>query len=245
MKKYITALLFFVFLISSCSDSSDSGIVLPKKITSHLQNGNVVVYHYSYDGNKLISVTETENDSEQEYLNMQFSYVEDKLTQVNNMMTGEYTEFHYTSDGVLSDVIEYFPAAGYARKLLYNFTPTGYTVGFYQGDLISQSDFLTTEIFTTDGGNMTSHDDGNYLFQFNNDHKNNPFKNISNFSVIQCWFHIGNSNLFGGMYLNQNNVLNAVNGPYVITRTYTYNSADYPVRFYIDDFNTEFKTITY
>lgn len=242
MKKYIVTLVVFTTLLG-CSDSSDSGVVLPKKITEHFQD-NDLIHHYTYDGNKLISVTETDN-SQQEYSNKVFSYEADKLIRINNMLTGEYDEFHYNSDGVLSEIIYYYPAANAGRKCVYNFTSTGFTIGFYQGDLANQNVFLATEIFTTDGGNVVTYDNGNFIYQLSNDYKNNPFKNISNFLVIQCWFYIHPSNFFGGIYLNQNNVLSNSDGTYVTTRTYNYNSADYPRSFYSDDFETELKTITY
>ena len=223
MKKNVFFFALAALVLTACSSDDSSSSATTETLVKTLvidavnpadPDSNLL---FTYDGTKLLTVKDN-NVVIQEYL-----YTGNKLTRINNLEEDTYILFEYTGD-ILSKFTEIDTANDEAIKHLITYSGSNYTTTTYSGDLLSQSFLENTIVTTVSNGNVIQEDEtvgGNTsTTTFTHDTKNNPFKNISNFNVIQ---HL-DSDLDGSV-----NNITVVNYPdYSNTVSYVYNTTDYP-----------------
>lgn len=223
MKKntLLLALVALVFTSCSSNDSNSSATTETLVKTLVIDAANPAEFDsnlfFTYEGTKLVSIKD-DNIVIQEYL-----YTGDKLTRINNLEDDTYILFEYNGN-VLIKFTEVDAANDEAVKHLITYSGSNYTTNAYSGDLLSQTLLESTIVTTVSNGNVIQEDEtfnGNTsTTTFTHDTKNNPFKNISNFNVLQ---HL-DSDLDGSV----NNITVVNYSGYSNTVSYVYNAANYP-----------------
>ena len=223
MKKNIFFFALSALILSACSSNDSSSNSTNESLVKTLvidavnpidPDSNLL---FTYDGTKLLTIKDN-NVVIQEYL-----YTGDKLTKINSLEDDTYILFEYTGN-VLTKFTEIDTANDEAVKHLITYSGSNYTTTTYSGDLITQNFLENTIVTTISNGNVIQEDqtvNGNTsTTTFTHDTKNNPFKNISNFNVIQ---HL-DSDLDGSI----NNITVVNYSGYNNTVTYVYNAENYP-----------------
>lgn len=223
MKKLLCLVALASLFFSSCSsgDTNPASTALVQKtvLDYSLSNAQQVI-EYSYDGNKLQTIT---RDGELFY---EFIYTNDKLTRINYPFQYSYFLIEYDASGKVSQYTEYGNSSAARAEITYS--ANGFTRTFYSGNLETQENFNGTEIVTIVNGNPTQiYRNFGGLEQttsYTYDNKNNPFKNISNFDV----FRIMEISIPGTTNnpISYDDVTSASSSNY--TKAYTYNASNFP-----------------
>lgn len=228
MKKLI---LFPTLLIFACSgdDSSDNNSINYKLVDtyqySYVDNdpnsnnfGNLYegVVSYSYDGNKLLNITDDESG---EFVN--YTYNEDNLISAVYPSGGDVAEFEYDNQGRISvytytDVDDHSPGQPEVDVANFAYNQDGSVVQTWQGG-VGQSG---SPFFFDQNGNITTAMEENYTY----DNKNNPFKNILGHSFFVNFWYQTIYSLGAGI---NNNMITAGNENNIFF--YTYDDDDYPI----------------
>ena len=234
--------LFYLFLavtIFSCSSDSDESSdtnnnsnnykLVDTYQYSYVNNdpgssnfGNIFedIISYSYDGNKLLNIS---ND---EFI-VNYTYNEDNKISAVYYPGGDIAEFEYDNQGRISiyiytDVDDYPPGQPNINIANFVYNQDGSVVKIWQEEGRATYTYLFDQ-----NGNVTkvlSSDDwdGNAELNYTYDNKNNPFKNIlGNSFFVNIWF-----NPFNISALN-NNIITAENENNIFF--YTYDDDDYPI----------------
>ena len=231
MKKIFTLGALALFLMTSCSsdDSSapvDNGStsVLLKKTISTDEDGYEYTTNYTYDGNKLTSVTDSENST------MNLFYENDLLVKIEYFEDGTITQrdlFTYNSNNELATYNMLDLDEDWAYKTLFTHNSNG-TVSTieYNGDLTEQTNLSGNGIVTYTNNNITNYtttSPGGYevSWTYTFDDKNSPLKNITSFDAFNLAYQEG----------GHNNILSTINEAYneASSTTYTYNNDNYPL----------------
>ena len=243
MKLQLTLLYFLAFIVLSCSTEStdtpdtpdDNDGVLIKKIIYNKGTSDEYTETYNYNGNKLISVDESDG-----YKTV-YSYENDLLVKEENFfggILGEYTTIEYNSEKKVIKLTEFWLEASgingrtYEHRITYNDNNT-FTDILYGKDLDTDFILWSTSLFSHEGKNITKiADDDGYELIFTYDDKNGIFKNIHQVEVL----NLLSNNEFGSLiYSNTNNVTSFIEKDdgriehyskenYI----YTYNDNGYP-----------------
>lgn len=224
MKKILCLFAFSTLFLSSCSsDSSSPTASGPLVKTLMIDNANPADDDFNllftYSGDKLINVKDAGSVIDQ------YIYSGDKLTRVNYPQDNTYVVIEYAGNQV-TKFTEYDPDFDSATKTLVTYSGNTFTRTVYDGDLASQTVLNYTEVCTVQNGNITqlsrtSAFGSTVTETYTYDTKNNPFKNISNFSVFQ----VLDIDIDGNA--NNQTAINYLGNPYTIS--FTYNADNYPL----------------
>lgn len=227
MKKFFAMAAIALFTITSCSDddsgtannNNTTGNVLLKKTVTTDVDGTVTSV-YSYDGNKLTGIANSDGTSEV------ITYTGDLITEWKmydgTTLDGKST-YEYNNAGHLVKETEIFQGTQY----IYNYTHNGDGTISYS---MTESSLPGTQTGKYYADRMVIYGGptgGNWYYN-TFDTKNNPRKNITGFNKIFFTFN--------GDGLNPNNNVTSVkrygdNDVYINTlysTVFTYNNSDYP-----------------
>jgi hypothetical protein len=152
-----------IFLLLSCQDDSDETVynthedVYVTQMTQ-TEGGTSATHTYTYDGNKLLTDTDTQG------YERQYSYVNDLLTLEEvylNAELVEYTIFSYTFDKKLAQAIHITSNGdgtwyGFKNRFVYT-DDNNLTIAQYDGDEDGQYNALTTGTLTYSEGNIATY----------------------------------------------------------------------------------------
>lgn len=191
---------------------------------------------YSYNENKLVSITKGNHKSNYTYSGDKIIKIEDSEKNILNKIT-EYT---YNSDNKLHSSIETEIGSSYSFKTLYSYNLNG-TVTFKEFMINSNTETISDEgsmgKFVFSQHNLIKIEKSNnngyeFLATYEYDRKNNPFKNVLGFNLI---FNFPEK-------ISTNNIIKSTNTfdsfNFVNTHSYSYNSIGFPIRkksFYEDE----------
>jgi len=244
-------LINLLLLIFACSnesvdneDDDDGGnedAVLIKQINYSIVDEDEESYTevFNYDGNRLLSIIDTYNDSDDEYKST-FEYANDKLIRINNFEDNElmeYVTFAYDTQGLLTSLTTYtFDIDGenvaIRSDLNYNTNNLSFSTENYRGDFSSQTEYVGATNYSVTNGDISeiNYENSDDTLQFQYDTKNSIFKNIFEIRIIIIAFE--NTEYGFDIYGANNNVTQKIDnqGDFIDTETasYTYNSNDYP-----------------
>ncbi|MBU2940309.1 hypothetical protein KO494_12250 [Lacinutrix sp. C3R15] len=211
-----------------CGTTNSEDLLLTEMIWTEL-DGTTYTDTFSYDGNKLTSITESGN------LVNTYEYESDQLIRINSYeedgSISDYVIPEYDADDKLISYVVYITNGNEGLKfdLTYNANGT-ITENKYSGDHVSQTNFLSETIITLQNDQIIveSFDDGTdstYAY----DTQNGMFKNISNLNTLNL-INIDFSGYIDGGMNNLVSLTEDVNGNPVVYENYeyTYNSNNYP-----------------
>ncbi len=263
LKSFLLIPLILLSFACSSNDSNDNGddddptTVLIKQI-NYSEVGDDFSYTetYNYSENRLLSIIETESDSNDEY-SATFQYTNDKLVRVDFLDLTELVEYvtlDYNEEGVLTSFVTYFfddDVDDVATKynLNYDVSNSNISLDLYRGDISSQTDFIGTIEYVISNGNIlgSSSDINDDTESYQYDTKNSIYKDI--FEIETIILIMNNTESGFDMYGAANNVTQRtdIQGMFVEIETleYSYNTDDYPntAMYYYDgelDSNIEF-----
>jgi hypothetical protein len=239
MKKLFLLTAFLIFACSSDDSSNNDDNSNNYKLVetyqySYVNNdpnsnnfGNLYegTISYSYDGNKLLNITISNNDGSG---TVNYTYNENNKISGVYFAGGDVGEAEYDNQGRLvtwtyTDVDDYPIGNPFISVANFVYNQDGSVVQTWQGGqsntyLFDQNGNITT-IINPDAW------DGNTEKNYTYDNKNNPFKNISgNGFFINIWFQ--GLNLYPSI---NNNIVTAENENNIFF--YTYDEDDYPISF--------------
>jgi len=224
-------------LMASCGndDSADTTpaetTILLKKSIETDEDGYVLTSIYTYDGNKIISATYSDDTKDV------FTYTNDNITQIQTYDSNALDEeemFEYNGNGqVTTYIYKSYGSGDYAERSTYVYNTNGtVTVTEYTGTHSAQTTLRGTRVITVVNDNITKNvftdADGEIsdTETFTFDDKNNPLKNILGIKAINMAYGID----------GVNNILTEWSGgSQDYTYAYTYNSNDFPVTFTSND----------
>jgi YD repeat-containing protein len=232
MKK-ILLFITMAALATSCSDDLNSGnpgggsdsYVLVKKQVETAADGSSITTNYSYDANKLTSVTHSNGTNEA------YTYFENYITEIRHYENGGLIEkevFTYSTSG-LTGYVSYLydlanPANNNAVKYEYIYNGGTITVNKYTGDQSSQTVAAGTVTLTvTSNGNITQYHSGTTTIDYNFDLNSSPVREIAGYqAVVLAALEGGANNITTKRVNNNGTIANSLN-------TYVYNPVNYPV----------------
>jgi hypothetical protein len=228
MKKIALLVSAFALLVTSCTSSDDSppnetGDMLPRTITDVSPLDGTLTSQYVYNGNKIVSSTDSDGVVEQ------YTYTGDRITRIK-YYTGTFLEqqdnYTYDGQGRITSYQRIDPddSLGNLETFTYNSNGTVSTSKFI-GDDVTQDIPSGTGIIYFTNGEATKIElfDGPDLlstYNFTYDTKNSPFKNITGFNALS---YVEDD--AGGMI---HNVLTADYDGTDYTYDMTYNANNYP-----------------
>ena len=227
-------LLFVTALLAvSCSDDLNSGnpdggsdsYILPKKKVETAANGSSLTTNYSYNGNKLTSVTYSDGTNEA------YTYLENYITEIRHYENGGLIEkevFNYSTSGLTAHVSYFYDLANPSNNnaVKYNYTYNGgtITVNKYTGDESSQTTAAGTATLTvTSNGNITKYESGTTTIDYNFDFNSSPVREIAGYQAVVLAALEGGANNITTTRVNNNGTITN------ILTTYVYNPVSYPV----------------
>lgn len=226
---------FTTLLFTSCSSSDDSSttnendVLVKKSIETYANDGSVLTTNYTYNGKKLLKVSDDEGYYEK------YFYTGDLITKIEfydfDDVLEETAELTYNSEGKLVTYLMTEPLDNLASKEIYVYNTNG-TVSFtsYSGTIASQTVMSGSGTITVTGGEvaMINYDLGGGFttsHTYTYDTKNSPFKNITGYDKL----------LFMGVEATGgvlHNVLTDTTVSGITTETnsvYTYNNMNFPL----------------
>lgn len=234
MKKILCLFGALTFGLTSCSSDEDSSgspssdLVLLKKTITTDSDGEKVTTIYKYDGNKIVSITDSEGE-----FNRYFTYTGDLITKIEYKLpdgtVDQINRYEYDLNNRLVTFVRVEPLDDWGNKEVYTYNTDGtITAQNYNGDSKSQTYFdgVTTIKFVNGevseiipDGNWTGHHKYTY------DTKQNPLKNVLGFDKLA--FEDGgadgvNHNILTDKDVEENDLWE--------NSTYTYNENGYPVK---------------
>ena len=242
MKTHIkaTLLLFTVLTILSCSkdgedtdNSNDLSSTLIKRITENYTTEGDYIYNFTYDGNKIVSYTET-HDNGQSTTN--FTYTNDLITLIQTEgFNNSKTIISYDDNGRV--VQENNERGSYSSSYSYSFEYLGNTVKQTDEEICVEITISNNQVSSEsyfDEANCTNLE-GTVSYSY--DENPNAFSNIVGYN----WYFSTSGNLGGGYeYIPAvNNVVDDGNFSY----EYDYNENGYPRNVTVYDGDSMFGTI--
>jgi hypothetical protein len=247
-------LIASLFVLSSCSGDTDGRdiepikdiktepkkedqVLLRKMIQTH-EDGTVDILNYKYDGNKIISAIDSNEEG-----GVYWIYNQDLITKMIIKLADETilqeNTYIYDANKKLSIFLRVDPELkeGYKEVYTYNADNT-ITVKAYSGDDKSQTVFQGTSVITIIGGEV-SKIDSNYSpsFVYTYDTKYNPHRNI--LGLDKTSFADGEASG------NVHNIISQKIGDGVTkTSKITYNADGYPTKSF-DNFEDAGTTTEY
>jgi len=248
-------LLLFAFACSSDDSNSgddggqnQNGILIKQINYNSADEDGTFVETFDYDGNKLISIVDSEVGFDDDYKST-FIYTNDKLVRVNNFEEEELMEYvtlEYNVEGLLLNFTTFiFDIDGentaIKNIISYENGNSNFSLERFRGDFTSQTEPSGTTNYIVQNGNISnvSYDGSNDTLSFLYDSKNSIYKNITDIELIALIFD--NTEYGFDIYGINNNVTQLTDdqGVFVsVERTeYTYNTNDYPstAMYYYDD----------
>ncbi|MGC4040295.1 MAG: hypothetical protein QM710_05795 [Flavobacterium sp.] len=230
MKKIFLFASAFALVLTSCSSSDGDGSssadgLLPKRVTDVSTLDGTLVTDIVYNGNKLVSATDSDGVIEQ------YTYSGDKITTVKHYFEDfleQQDNYTYDSQGRVTQYqrIDFDGEIGNRETFTYNANGTVSTIQ-YTGDETTQTVINSRGIIYFTNNEVSKIEayeaDGTTLVRtvlYTYDAKNNPFKNITGFNAIS--YTDGDA---GGILHNLATM--TIDGA-TFTNTMTYNSSDYP-----------------
>lgn len=236
MKNIVLFLSVLVVLLTSCSEDTvvNQDTILLKKYITTIANGNVSTHTITYNGNKIVDLTQQETGNKSVY-----TYTGNLITKVNS----------YNNIGSLTWSTNYFYNRGNLIKIekVSSLAPTIIGRATYTHSSVSTIDVVYSDVnsitneetirtwsskYYFSNGNLIKKEiidinNGNYYIATNTylfDSKNNPFKNVLGFNKIQeDDFNVSTNNLIGGVLSNNQA------GSTIRKNSYLYNADDFPV----------------
>lgn len=227
MKKILSLAAIALFMMTSCSGDDDNGstntaATLIKKTVSTYDDGYEVTTDFSYNGNKITSITDSEGNE------TQYVYNGNLISEIKTYEDDVFFQkdvFEYDNNNKLIVHTMYLLTQDYARRaeFVYNGDNT-ITVSNYSGDLESQTMLSGTDVITVIADNITQVVNGSTILTSEFDDKTDPLSNITGYEALLL------SSMEGGV----NNVTSytrttAGNVEEHYTYVFTYNSNNYPV----------------
>ncbi len=213
--------LFSILILFSCSTNNSANdnasqpiSVLVNKIIIHKNNTPDVVFLFSYNGNKLITVTDQDGIKIKNIYNGD-NIIKQEIYDVTNAIN--YTEDYTYSNNRIIQKKTTGVTSSFLQIINYTYNSDGSIISDFT--LYSNPNITSTTTSHYMNGNLIDVG-GNY---YTYDLKNTPFKNITgknNFINLLPYSHY---NLNFGF---SNNMLTYTNGT---NTTYQYNSQDYPI----------------
>ncbi|MCB0400153.1 MAG: hypothetical protein KDD26_11145 [Winogradskyella sp.] len=255
------SLLLLTFACSSDSDSNDddggnpTDNTLIKQIIYNYDDDSSYMQTFSYDGNKLLSINETESDGTYEAT---FEYTNDKITRINDYVDGELMEYvtlEYGNDGILSSFTVFIfdiDGENVAIRSVINYEEgsSNFSLDDFRGDFTSQTEPSGTTNYIVQNGNISSsaYPDTDSIENFQYDNKNSIYKNIAQIETIILVFD--NTEYGFDIYGANNNMTQLDDDQSGIVYTerfeYTYNSNNYPataIYYYEDELDSNIEYI--
>ncbi|WMI69042.1 hypothetical protein [Mangrovimonas sp. YM274] len=234
LKKSLLALTLAATLFSCSSDSSDSDSQIPqetghlKQITWTFTDGEIYSETLSYDGDKLISIEDSDG------WKFKYIYENDMLIRINELndsgIVTTYTLLEYDVENRLSSYTAYISSISeeWGWDLTYNedgtVSESSYEKSF-NGSMLGEQE----STIVLDNGQITGYYADGYNFNYEYDSNNGIYKNISHIEILnlmdrsfQGYFESGLNNLtkitanYGGEGYDRE------------VYEYSYNSNNYP-----------------
>jgi hypothetical protein len=227
--------------VSGSNNPSDGPLVLSIVSTDFGDSNYVSTDTYTYDENKLESVTQSNNQSST--INTHYYvYTNDKVARIDSYTSfnseaptqTEEINYSYDSQGRLTSVLETSSSQILTRTINYNSNGTITRTSGIESD---NGSLEITDIFTyqiNNNGNIDnleqSSDDGDFTFNFEYDTNNSPFKNVVGLNLEILLF----SGITSAQLLSLNNncisleLVNSPGQPFSYNYDYDYNQDGYP-----------------
>lgn len=245
MKKIILFLSAFALLLNSCShdiepnmppsdnptNPTDPGSILLKKMIETDQVGDVFTANYFYDGNKLNRIEDEEGFVDKYFytgnLVTKIEYYDD----TNTLYLKEEFVYNASEQLISFQGLEYQGGLGFKETYTYDVTGNNITIDYYDGDLTSQTNHISTGNVTFSNGEIASmKDKSGITYTYTYDSKNSPMKNVIGLNKLS-FYDSGNMN----EGVNHNVLAITKSDGESIINTMTYNSNDYPATLSVDD----------
>jgi len=227
MKKLLFTLAIGLAILTSCesdlvsappSDSINDGVLLKRTIETSV-DGSTFIIDYTYDGNKLVSIVDSDGYSEN------YTYTGGLITRVDEFESGvldSYITYEYdSSDRLIKSTISFSGGSEQVAISTYN----------SDGTITEVIDAISEFTHTYTGSNRVSYEgvtDG-FSFSFTYDDKNGPLKNVLGF--LEYSKDSGFADSFRNNTLSSTQITGVTSSSFSdeFTNSYTYNSANYPV----------------
>lgn len=232
MKKNLLCLFSALLVLASCSsdvtrEDDDTTTTNPTegqtflKKTIEKEDGLTLTTNYKYNGNKLVSVIDSNGGS------MIYTYTGDLITKLEFKLADgtleQVNSYMYSTDGKLTTFTRVEPLEDYGYRESYTYNANGtITVNSYGGNVGAQNDVGGKSTITFLNGvviEIISTNSPNHKYTY--DTKNNPLKNVLGMDKIAFVDGEADGNL--------HNILTDHTGDAVwASSIYTYNTSNYP-----------------
>ncbi|MBC2843750.1 hypothetical protein [Winogradskyella flava] len=226
---FLFNLLLLIFACSSDSDSNDDDqggnpndtVLIQEIIYNYAGDNDFYTESFSYDGNKLLSITDTSSDSNEVY-SATFEYDNNRLSKISffeDTALEESITLSYNSENVLTNLEILFPEIS--------------SVPFNESITFNSDGSLTIDdtTYTIQNGNVIEENDSGDTLSYAYDNKNSAYKNILDIETIILVMSRAENGF--DIYGANNNITELIDnqGTFseIETFEYSYNSNDYPV----------------
>ena len=227
--------------VSGSNNPSDGPLVLSIVSTNSGDSNYVSTDTYTYDENKLESLTQSNNQSST--INTHYYvYTNDKVARIDSYTSfnseaptqTEEINYSYDSQGRLTSILETSSSEIRTTTISYNSNGTITRTSGIESDNgpLEITDIITYQI--NNNGNVDnleqSSDGGDFTFNFEYDTNNSPFKNVVGLNLEILWF----SGLTSTQLLSLNNncisyeLVNSPDQSFSYNYDYDYNQDGYP-----------------
>ena len=227
--------------VSGSNNPSDGPLVLSIVSTNSGDSNYVSTDTYTYDENKLESLTQSNNQSST--INTHYYvYTNDKVARIDSYTSfnseaptqTEEINYSYDSQGRLTSILETSSSEIRTTTISYNSNGTITRTSGIESDNgpLEITDIITYQI--NNNGNVDnleqSSDGGDFTFNFEYDTNNSPFKNVVGLNLEILWF----SGLTSTQLLSLNNncisyeLVNSPGQSFSYNYDYDYNQDGYP-----------------
>lgn len=240
IKKILIASVAIVLL--SCSRDSDSpsdtAPILIKKINYLSNTGSVEgSMNFTYNGDKIIKLETSDGEEKVEY-----TYTGDDISKtinyVNNNIT-EINEYFYTGGKLTSQKITNAIEPNLNQTITYNYVNDNLVKyseirGYSSNNGVVTLHTTSYEVYLSNGNLnkiiSTSANSGTITETYSYDDKNNIFKNVKGFIKIMMFDADGEYGLNNLKNSTRSQSLSGTNLTSSLTKTYTYNSNNFPTK---------------
>ncbi|NMH26733.1 hypothetical protein [Flavobacterium silvaticum] len=243
MKNSYLLISAFLLLLVSCTSESDTTPspevnpklrLIQKSITTGW-SGESVTSVWNYDGQKLVSII-SDNGSEQH-----FTYNDNLIVSVESSNEfGEVTtdSYEYDDQGRITTHLDI--SADWGRKQVYEYAPDGsISVTQYFGSDESQTQIVMQGVLLMQNGEITHtktlNVDSGYgrICDYTYDTHNTPTRNIIGYDKISSLLSTNQKGIFHNVLTNTQTTEGQ--DPVLVTKTYVYDSLDFPLRIVSSD----------
>jgi hypothetical protein len=236
MKNIALFLSVLVITLTSCSEDTvlNQDTILLKKYTSTMANGQIFTNTITYNGNKIVDLTQQGTGNKWVY-----TYTGNLITKVNvydNIGTLTWTiDYFYNNDNLVAiETVSSFTPTIISRVAYTHNIDSTINAVYSQIDVTTKKETITPlsiKFYFTNGNlvkkEIKDKDNGSLYTGTNTylyDTKKNPFKNVLGFNKIQeDDFNVSVNNLIGGILSNNQG------GSAIRKNSYLYNADNFPV----------------